>query len=545
LSDPIAETVTQEHVRAVADQKNGDKASAIGRYRRVLCADPTDRLAATTLVWLASGIDQTSEMASRVGRRAVLLDPGNSRLKFLTGRTLFWRGQIGAAIPLLGDTAIEGPDPERAYAMLGHAMTLREECTSMRALGGPVSSWNGARLIAFVRDMISLDHILPIVCRWAEEDTHDALVILIGAMAPGDWRIVKTGSMPRIHVRALTDLAPNLDFEKLLATHLRSVERAVVAFDKSNDVIARAIGAAARQQGAAFVALPHGEEAFGNLLTQVDHWAAPPQRPNSDLYDLSIHPSDFALRKFGIAPSEKNRVLGSARYCRGWLRRAGALAKPVRDLPNSVGRRVAVLLPKPEKLIDWRELERVLAFLGQRSDTTVLVKPHPRLGGRRRLTRRDCVWRLEHVVTDERETQVEIRAPAPNAGWNAVEAEVESSDLIAWADVILSCGTSATWQAVVTNKPVLELSWCHGNRTTMAMAMPSTDMRCRDDMLGALQRIDQHGADAFYQAGEREDFMRRFVDPYADGNEDAVLNAYVETLNHIAGQAMARTATSS
>ena len=92
MQDPIAEAVRQEHVRAVAEYKRSDDHAAINRYRRVLCADPSDRLATENLVWLATRGDLTSALGARVGGWAIRQFPDNLRLLYLTGRTLFWRG---------------------------------------------------------------------------------------------------------------------------------------------------------------------------------------------------------------------------------------------------------------------------------------------------------------------------------------------------------------------------------------------------------------------------------------------------------------------
>lgn len=200
MQDPIAEAVRQEHVRAVAEYKRSDDRSAIARYRRVLCADPGDRLATENFVWLATRDDMTSALGARVGRWAVRKFPDNMRVKYLTGRTLFWRGEIGAAIPLLGATATQGPDPERAYSMLGHALTLRLELSDMPSLGAEIPAANGPRLVAFARDMISLDHLLPVICRWSEMEHRDALIVLIGSVSIADWRIAAARAMPRVYV---------------------------------------------------------------------------------------------------------------------------------------------------------------------------------------------------------------------------------------------------------------------------------------------------------------------------------------------------------
>ena len=535
MQEPIADAVTREHIRAVSEVKRGEDAAALRRYRRILCADPKDRIASLNLVWLAARLDLSSALAVLAGPWAIRQFPNNRRLEFLTGRTLFWRGRIADAIPLLGATVKDGPDPERAHALLGEAVGLRRDVSGNTSLGGPVPLPIGPRLVAFTRDVISLDHLLPVVWRWSEAGARDAVIVFTGPMPSRDWRIAAARSMRGVHVRTLLDLASDLDIDAMLRRLLSDAPGRLVVFDKTNDVTARVFGAAARRHGAAFVALPHGEEAFANKLTKTHETVVPAaSHPGAELYDLSVHSSDFTIVKYGVPTGPHVAVLGSARYCRRWLRQLRQWVRPAEGLPTNQGLRLILFLPKPEKIVDWHELERVLRFLGNRPGVMLLVKAHPRRGGRHRLVQRNGDWDLEVTKTVERELLADIRAPGPDAGWIAAPPEIESGALVAWADVVLALGTSVTWEAVATNKPVLELSWCHGSRTTMATFLPSTDLRCRDDLLDALGRIERDGPAAFYPQAERDAFITRFIEPDIDGDENAVLDAYIETLEALA-----------
>ena len=543
LQDSVAEAVTREHIRAVSEYKNGKDGPASRRYRRILCADPRDRIASLNLVWLATRLDLSSEIAARAGRWAICQLPDNPRLKYMTGRTLFWRGRIRDAIPLLGASVKDGPDPERAYSLLGEAVGLKHAVSGNPSLGATVPPPIGSRLVAFTRDIISLDHLLPVIWRWSEGSRsepaqRDAVIVFTGAIPAMDWRIRTARSMRGVHVRTLLDLTVDLDIDAMLRTLLSRASGRLVVFDKSNDVTARVFGGAARRHGAAFVALPHGEEAFANMLTKTYEAVMPaPSRPNIGLYDLSVHSSDFTIVKYGLETGPHVAVLGSARYCRQWLRQVSKWIQPAKGLPTNEGLRLVLFLPKPEKIVDWRELERVLEFIGRRSGITLVVKAHPRRGGRHRLVQRNGEWDFEVTETAEREILASIRAPGPESAWMSAPADVESGTLVAWADVILALGTSVTWEAVATNKPVLELSWCHGSRTTMAKFLPATDLRCRDDLLEALARIERDGPAAFYPPAEWRAFIKRFIEPDIDGDENAVLDGYVEALEALATRA--------
>jgi hypothetical protein len=535
LQNLIAEAVTREHFSAVPEYKRGEDASAVRRYQRILCADPNDRIASHNLVWLATRLDLSSRVAALAGTWASCQFPDSTRLKFLTGRTLFWRGRISEAIPYLGATIKDGPDPKRAHSLLGEAVILKRDVSGNASLGGSPPPTTGLRLVAFTRDMISLDHLLPVVWHWTRDEERDAIIVFTGAVPSVDWRIEAAHAMQGVHVRNLLDLAPDLDIDRMVKSLFFGASGRLVIFDKSNDVMARVIGGVARRVGAAFVTLPHGEEAFANLLTKTHETMMSEQsQSNHELYDLSVHSSDFTLIKYGLSAGPRVAVLGSARYCRLWLRQIQQWVKPAEGLPTDHGLRLVMFLPKPEKIVDWSELERVLSFLGTRPGVTLVVKTHPRRGGRHRLVQNNGEWGLEVTETPEREKLATIRAPSPEAEWISAPPQLESSALVTWADVVLALGTSVTWQAVAANKPVLELSWCHGNRTTMSTFMRSTDMRCRDDLLDALTRIERDGPMAFYPEAERDDFIKRFIEPDIGGDERAVLNGYINSLEGLA-----------
>lgn len=535
LQISIADIVRQDHTRAVSDTRNGEDAAALERYRRILCADPGDRLASANLVWLATRISLMSDLAARYGLRAVRQFPDDIRLKYLTGRTLFWRGRLAKAIPLLGDCVESGPDPKRAFALLGEALNFRREVADSPRLGGAVPAPAGPRLLAFTRDMISLDHLLPVVWRWSETGTRDAVIVITGALSASDARVSAAREMRGVHVRGFCELSDGLDIDAVTRNLLAGATAGIVVFDKSNDVTARIVGGAARRQGAGFAALPHGEEAFVNRLTQIHETARPPApKPDDDLFDLSVHASDLTLIKYGLPTGPRVAVLGSARYCRRWLRECGRWLAPAGGGERGKGLRLVLFLPKPEKIVDWLELERVMTILAGRPGVTLMVKPHPRKGGRHRLERRNGEWVLERQRTEEHDLHAGISAPGSDAGWTVAPPDLESAALVAAADAVLALGTSVTWEAVARNKPVLELSWCHGSRSTLAAFLPCTDLRCRDDLLDALDRIARDGPQAFYVRSERDAFLKWFIEPDPEAGEAAVLDAYVDALDRVA-----------
>lgn len=136
--------------------------------------------------------------------------------------------------------------------------------------------------------------------------------------------------------------------------------------------------------------------------------------------------------------------------------------------------------------MNWPELIRVLSLHAARENTTVLVKSHPRPSRQSRLVHRDGEWLIELVENALRALPGDIQNSSPDAGWLAAEAEVDSSSLIEWADVVLSLGTSVTSEAV-----------------------------------------------AFYPKDERRNFIRRFIKSTTD---DCVLDLHVNALDEAVQQ---------
>jgi len=531
LQDPIAEAIRQEHIRAVAEYKRSDDHAAINRYRRVLCADPNDRLATENLVWLATRGDLTSALAARVGGWAIRQFPDNLRLEYMTGRTLFWRGEIGAAIPLLGTTATQGPDPARAFSMLGHALTLRDGAQASSFPEKPIAPASGEQLVIFARDAISLDHALPVLWRWREDMDRHAVVVMIGDIDADDWRARAIKSLPRAHIHSLRDLSASFDLNRVLHDLLNGSSRGFVMFDRSSDVIARILRGIARRHSAAFVSLPHGEEPYVNRLTNVDSKEiddAPSK--GFDLYDLTLVSSTFTIEKYRLSEQANIAVTGSARYCGAWLKIREAMRSGDSGLPETSGLRVVAFLPKPEKIVDWPELSRFLAILARRDDVTLLAQRHARTNLQYRLIQESGDWTLEPVTREDRTLPETFNDPLPEAGWRTAASEVDASALISWANLVLALGTSVTWEAVMRRKPVLELSWCHGNHSTLARFLPATDMRSRDDAIAAINAISRDGPEGFYPDAEWKNFVERFIEP-PDGTN--VLDMLIRVLDTV------------
>ena len=91
--------------------------------------------------------------------------------------------------------------------------------------------------------------------------------------------------------------------------------------------------------------------------------------------------------------------------------------------------------------------------------------------------------------------------------------EIHSGSLLRWCDVVMDVATSVSFEAVKANKPVLAMEYLHAGYSTIARYIPSTEMRCRDDVLENLSRISSpRGTDGFYRKRDRVNFLDEMID---------------------------------
>jgi len=113
--------------------------------------------------------------------------------------------------------------------------------------------------------------------------------------------------------------------------------------------------------------------------------------------------------------------------------------------------------------------------------------------------------------------------------------EVHSGALLQWADVILDLGTSVAFEAVKLDKPVLAMEYLHATKSTIADYLPCTVMWCRDDLYDTIKASLEDPDRPFYDEGEK----RRFIDDMVDVTGPEVLSRYVQLLREHAAEVSA------
>jgi hypothetical protein len=77
------------------------------------------------------------------------------------------------------------------------------------------------------------------------------------------------------------------------------------------------------------------------------------------------------------------------------------------------------------------------------------------------------------------------------------------------------------------------MEYLHAGYSTVAKIIPSTEMRCRDDVLETVRSLITNGAENYYQPFDRQ----RFIGEMIDCPDDEVLPRYMSFLEQLTNQA--------
>ena len=420
------------------------------------------------------------------------------------------------------------------------------------------------KALFFLRHYNDIDHITPVIFKWAESG-HTCDVVLIGKdKARNDYRIEFLRKLTGVRVAHIRELLPAPDFalwrlqtllmsrnlrRSLLSPLLNRLVRmydgekrrhiwcktaqclleksfggsatGVVVFDwiTRNSPVSiewvETVVAMARAKGLGAVSLPHGDSPHANRLIRHHEWKLEPDSMYSAgaIFDKVVVPNELCAVRFRpFVPAQALAALGSPRYCSEWL---AVLAKlhPPSPLKRSTNRfKLALFLRKSDFTTFWEEAGEVVQMLAAFPAVEIIIKPHTRGGWRQPLTGDAAITRLPNV--------------------SVAGDEVHSVHLLNWADVIIDLATSVVYEAVKAGKPVLAADYLHAGRSTIAGYMPETELRCRDDAYKKIAQCLSDGCGSFYVEQHRQRFLREIINGSAD---DDVLPRYVALLEDSCG----------
>lgn len=213
-------------------------------------------------------------------------------------------------------------------------------------------------------------------------------------------------------------------------------------------------------------------------------------------FDVCIHPSTYL-------------ALGAPRYSSQWLEELDQIFINIPSKFSSFSkkrRKILFLLTKKVKNVWWEELERVVDII-LRYEVNVVVK-------------------LFHG--DNNASSI-IR----NAENFSIDEDTPTSALIRDADAVFYIATSASLEAYMRGKEVLQLSYLHGNITILEKFRKGYMAHCRDDIHIYMTRFTNTGRLCKDHKDTIKEDAEQFVLEKIVGENP--LSLYVKNINLFAG----------
>lgn len=414
------------------------------------------------------------------------------------------------------------------------------------------------KALVFLRHYNDIDHITPVIFKWVESGHRCDVVLLGKKQFSRDYRIEFLKKLNGVRVIHIHELLSTLEFglwrlqmfmlvrsthnsilgpivkflnrrfdskkreliwqrvtSCLLDYSFKDDEQGVVAFDwiERNSYICvewvETVVAMARKRGLKTVSLPHGDSPHASQLIRRGEWVLKPDTSFSaaGMFDQVVVPNEYCSVRFhSLFDNHKIAVLGSPRYCDEWLAKLATFVPPSPLTRTGSRLKIVMFLRKANFTTFWEEVSEVVQLIAAFPDVELVIKPHTRGGWKQSLTNDTKIRQLPNVTV--------------------ADDTIHSVHLMGWADVIIDLATSVVFEAVKAKKPVLAADYLHASRSAIAVFMPETELRCRDDVYERIAGFLSDGCDAFYVEEHRQQFLQEMLDV---GGTD-VLARYVKLL---------------
>jgi hypothetical protein len=282
----------------------------------------------------------------------------------------------------------------------------------------------------------------------------------------------------------------------------------------------------ANDDGHRTVSLPHGDAAYANYWWMNDSLIDEPSFGDITLpeliwgeieidYDHVVVPNSLVQSRRATHESDRMKILGSPRFNEQWISTLSEIAPDFEPKLDERRWNVVFFSRKPSNNVDQRALAEAIRMLAQFDSVSTVVKHHTR-------TTNDELNRAFREQTGQNINEV--------ATVQLVSYDVHSVSLLEWGDIFVDAGTSVIFEAVVRNKPILQLEYPHWNESTVARYLPDTAIKSRDDFYNCLRTIDTAATRAelptAYSSDERKGFMDELIYPNGEG----VLESYAALL---------------
>ncbi|MDC8445987.1 MAG: hypothetical protein LV471_08710 [Nitrosomonas sp.] len=419
------------------------------------------------------------------------------------------------------------------------------------------------KALFFLRHYNDIDHIAPVIYKWAITGHQCDVVLLGSARFRYDYRIqylkqlsgvrvahirealgwrnflmwrlqtyMLTGNVRRIPVLGLLAARLSERYDQawreqlwqkttamLLTRCFGDADSGVITFDwvERNSVISvewiKILIAMAHARKMRVISLPHGDSPHINQLIRRGERKVGPDTvfSNADIFDRLVVPNELCAKRFRPFLDEKKiAVLGSPRFCAEWLARLNEILPPSPIKCSDSRLKIVMFLRKANFTTFWEEVAEVVHLIAELPGTEIIIKPHTRSGWKQSLTKDKSIKQLPNV--------------------SIADDNAHSAHLMNWSDVIIDLATSVIFEAVRTKKPVLAADYLIAGRSTVACYMPETELRCRDDVYEKINHFLNKGCDDFYVEAHRQRFLREMLDV----PDENVLQHYVTLLEESA-----------
>lgn len=418
----------------------------------------------------------------------------------------------------------------------------------------------------FLRHYNDIDHMVPVMHAWLGAGHRATAVVYSMPEYLNDFRLQMLRKFENYSLHYIDEFLskPQLDEKKAIIASTKSDtpkdvrisnvydyqvlnrifdrvfanETGPVCFDWIMSTSAAALPVAqrateiAKRRGLPIVSLPHGDSPHANEMIAAEdlNYAWREIYKAASIFDSVVVPNELCAKRYRpFMEPERIHVLGSPRYNSTWLWQLESFTpnftftgghserSEEASLTMTEGPIVNLVffLRSPQYPIFWDEVVRTIRMLTADPKIRLVVKHHTRPSG-----------------SDPLRPFYEELLKKPIANLQFAFDDIHSGSLLRWCDAVLDVATSVSFEAVKVGKPVLSMEYLHAGYSTVAKIIPSTEMRCRDDVLEMVRSLMAKGSEDFYQPFDRQ----RFIGEMIDCPDDDVLPRYVRFLEQLVNQ---------
>lgn len=403
----------------------------------------------------------------------------------------------------------------------------------------------------FLRSYNDIDHIIPIIDKWAISKGLNFKVIILDPFLDylNDYRfqylkkehgiepesILDYCEIPlflikRIKVynstkkifldrilhsliwRYVLKQVSNVRADRMLnKLNITRKHKGALVFDHNKSELSARIIQEALTRNWKSVALPHGISNFQNMLYLKTSLEVEDNNRSAVVYNdfnkVFFCDSFTAQKAVNRGMDEKLAcVLGSVRYSSEWMKKFEEKILPQVNLPFKVPDghiKVLLFLTKEKNNVFEEEIIRSIEYILKFQRIFLIVKPHTR------------------------KMKFNFALESGNL-WIDHENEIPSSSLINWSDLVLFTASSVVLECLRKDKPVLFLRKAIYNKVLYEKYIQSWDIECRDDLRAWLCKFIENKNQRTYTKDSAEKCLNELVDA---GHSETVMQRYVDEIS--------------